>query len=456
MSDRCPARAARWAAITAFGLALAARAPFALGPGFGADPDSWLLAESARDIAERGHWVPSRPPGYPLVEFGLAPLIRYGPTATNLASASWTALAAALGAAWLARRGVRHAWALPTAAAALPALALPAASTLDHGWALALLIGAVAALDGSPHSARRTPAGRPRRAHLVSGFLFGLACAARPPVAIAAPALLWQCRRAGAKHGVVAFAMGSLPGALCVAAAVARCTYWPKPLTGAGDWLGLRHVVQVAGPGAFGAVGLITVALLVVTADFALGGRAGRGRDALNAADAAPPPLTFAPAGGIAALSLAEFVAFPLEPNYLGPTLFFAALWLAPRVRPRLALAATLALHLGGLVSFDTRGPCAGPWRKDRWARRTQVEQIDEAVRALAAFADDRADRADRAVHVISGTSTAALRYSARGLRVTWHATLSEAERSTLRARGEEVLWLADLRAAPATGRPTQ
>lgn len=51
--------------------------------GFGVDSDAWDLARSGLELYYDGSYIPSRLPGYPVVEFLFAPLVQFGWIATN-------------------------------------------------------------------------------------------------------------------------------------------------------------------------------------------------------------------------------------------------------------------------------------------------------------------------------------------------------------------------------------
>ena len=83
--------------LLAAALVLLTRLPF-LGPGYGADPDSWRVAWAARAIATTSRYEASRFPGYPLQEFASSLVWRGGPLALN----GMSALLSAIGAGFFA------------------------------------------------------------------------------------------------------------------------------------------------------------------------------------------------------------------------------------------------------------------------------------------------------------------------------------------------------------------
>lgn len=65
---------------------LASRLPL-IGGGFGSDGDAWRNAVAAFRMREVGHYVASRPPGFPVFESLLVPLVPLGWAATNALAA---------------------------------------------------------------------------------------------------------------------------------------------------------------------------------------------------------------------------------------------------------------------------------------------------------------------------------------------------------------------------------
>ncbi len=401
---RASTRTVIFTALAAFLL----RAPFAAAPGFGLDADAWLIAASAEGLAHGAGWTPSRPPGYPLSELFYALFIRGGPLLCNMASAATVALAAALGTAWLLRRGVRAPWALPLAAVGVPAIAGPAASALDHGPALALLAGAWLALDRVRPGAHR--------AALLCGTLFGLACAARPPFGVMVLPLLYVAVRRGGLRSAVALSAGASPWIAAVLVPFALRGLWPDAPTVLSARVELNHAVAILTYAPLGAAGV--AALVLVGLGLLRNGARARGM-------------------GLGWATIATFglaAVFPLEANYLAPTVFTGALWLALRVRPAAAIAACALIQIGGFVSVTEDGIGAGPWRREVWARSALV--------ARSAALHGRIQELPASAVAVVGGDFAAVRYLLRGEGPTVVATLDEAARAAYAAQGRPIFEL--------------
>ncbi|MEM9378534.1 MAG: hypothetical protein AAGB93_01200 [Planctomycetota bacterium] len=342
--------AAALAALVAFGL----RLPFALAPGFGLDFDAWRLASTARGLAEEGVWRPSRAPGYPGVELAFALLWPLGPRALTVATAGVAALAAAFGAAWLARArpDLRAPWLLPAALTTLPAVAIPAASALDMPWSLAAVTAA------GWRCQRRDAVG--------AGLAVGLAVWMRPASAVAVPALFVHLARAGSWRRAV---VGS--GAAVAVAALITLAPDPPPIGLADSWPGPVIAWRVLVLNALASGGVAAILALLV------GAWLGRRRPKPGPdADAAFFALTFL---GGAAL----YVLFPYEANYLCVPLFVGGLALGARAVAATHWVAATALVVGGLASFDGSELRAGPLRRDAWRRAEQEARARATARSL-------------------------------------------------------------------------
>jgi len=398
----------------AFLAALAAfllRAPFALAPGFGLDADAWLIAATAEGIAHGTGWAPSRPPGYPLSELYYALWISGGPRLCNLASAASVAVAVGLGTVLCARHGVRAPWALPLAASGVPAIAGPAASTLDHGPALALLSGALLAL--------QTVRGRAVLPAITTGALFGLACAARPPLGVVGAALLFALLQRGGARSAVAFVAAAAPFVAAVLVPFLVRGIWPDAPHLLSPRVGLAHAAEVLTLAPLGSAGVAAVSVACV---------GWRRR------------LRHTGPSGLGWATLASFglaAAFPLEANYLAPTALTGALWLATRVRPAAAIAACALVQLGGVVTLDADGLRAGPWRRDGWAREAQLARAHALHDTVRTLPEDCV--------VVVGPEFAVVRYLQRGTAPMVVAELGAAARAAYAARGVRVV---DLTAA--------
>ena len=115
------------------------RAPF-LGPGYGTDADSWGVAYTARHLAETGHYITSRFPGYPVQEFVCSLLWRGGPLLLCGASAAMSAIAAGFFALIFRRAGGAAALLAALALASVPTIHIVSVQALDNAWGLAFAL----------------------------------------------------------------------------------------------------------------------------------------------------------------------------------------------------------------------------------------------------------------------------------------------------------------------------
>ncbi len=128
-------------------LILASRLPF-LGAGYGADPDAWRLANSARYILETGRYGASRLPGHPVQEIACAWISPGGPWALNGATALLSVVAGLAFVVLLGRLGVPHPALSGLALAAIPVAYAHSTDSMDYVWALAFLLVALNAARG--------------------------------------------------------------------------------------------------------------------------------------------------------------------------------------------------------------------------------------------------------------------------------------------------------------------
>lgn len=146
-----------------------------LGPG--TDLDAGFVLRSAHDIARHLHYQPSRPPGAPVHEAGVAVLDAVGgiPLA-NLGSLAMAALCV-IALFSLARRGrIQHPLLTTAVVTANPWFLVAATSVADFVWALGFLLASAWALR----------ANRP----WLAGVLAALAIGARAPTALLVAAIV--------------------------------------------------------------------------------------------------------------------------------------------------------------------------------------------------------------------------------------------------------------------------
>ena len=153
----------------------ASRVPL-LGGGFGSDGDSWRNAVAALRMREAGHYVASRPPGFPVFESLLVPLVPWGWVATNALAALAGVAAAAVFLRICRESRIPSPYWLTFAFAFGGVLWVYATQTMDYALGLALLLG--------------TYHGLRNRRYFLAGLLLALAAGCRLTTAtLVVPAL---------------------------------------------------------------------------------------------------------------------------------------------------------------------------------------------------------------------------------------------------------------------------
>lgn len=307
-----------------------------MGLGYGADPDAWRVAMSARYVLAHASYLPSRLPGYPVHDLAMVPLIWGGWWLTNAASVAVSLIGVLVFTRIVQRSAVPAPAALTLAFAFLPLLWSVSAATLDYTWALTLLLCAYLAVLNHRHG--------------LAGVLLGLAGGCRISyLAFALPLglLVWRERRprpvvrllaATAASWVVVFAPVWLRYGLA---------FWNfydvRP-----DWGDFLHALTEQ------FVGLLP--LVVLATALLLSWRGVRRLPALLRADAQANCWAM-----IALLALFIYIRLPLQTYYLIPGIPFALLLLARILRPRLLIAFCVALVLAGFIDIYTTS--AAGWR---------------------------------------------------------------------------------------------
>jgi hypothetical protein len=119
---------------------LASRLPF-LTPGYGADPDGWLIIQAARSTAQTGQYHTSRFPCYPVPELFYVLINRAGPFACNLVTAALSAAAFLFFTLILRHYNCRDAILGGLALAFTPIVFINSTNTMDYMWAFCFLLG---------------------------------------------------------------------------------------------------------------------------------------------------------------------------------------------------------------------------------------------------------------------------------------------------------------------------
>jgi len=304
--------------------------------GYGADPDAWRVAMSARYLVAHGSYLPSRLPGYPVHDIAMAAFIRGGWLLTNATTLVVALLGVLAFAAILRRLAVPARGLLTITFAFLPLLWPTSISTLDYSWALTLLLAAYLAVC----------ADRP----VLAGVMLGLAGGCRVsylafglPLAL----LVWQQTRL---RPVARFVAATAATWVVVFAPV-----WVRYGVQFWDFYDVRPTWgEFARSLTEGSVGLFPLVVLAVA--LALSWRTLRNLPALLRSDAHMAAWAL-----MVLLALFVFVRLPLQTYYLMPAAPFAILLLQRLLRPVLLPIACLALLAGGFIDVYTTA--GGGWR---------------------------------------------------------------------------------------------
>jgi hypothetical protein len=316
-------------------LYIASRLPW-LALGYGADPDAWRVAMSARYLLQHGSYLPSRLPGYPVHDIAMAALIWGGWRLTNLATVIVSLAGVFCFALILRRHDLPVRGLLTLTFAFMPLLWITSAQTLDYSWALTFLLAAYLALiDG-----RLT----------LSGVLLGLAGGCRVtylafllPLAL----LAWQQGRLRQPLQLIAAALATWLIVFSPVWLRYGTAFWNfydvRP-----DWGDFFHALTE------GSIGLLPLLVLIVCLCYSW-------REIRRLPRLLQTEPNAAAWAMIALLALFVFVRLPLQTYYLMPGVPFALLLLARIVRPPALVAICLALVLGGFVDIYTTSPAG--WR---------------------------------------------------------------------------------------------
>ena len=156
-------------------IVVATRLPF-ISVGYGRDGDAWLTMVAASHIAATGHYVASRLPGFPVVEYAYAALPWKTPLWTNGLTVVMSALAAVLVYRLARELRCRYPFLLALAFVMTPAVYVASAASMDYLYALAFALASLLL------AMRHRP--------LASGVLLGLATGARATSVLFALALV--------------------------------------------------------------------------------------------------------------------------------------------------------------------------------------------------------------------------------------------------------------------------
>lgn len=216
--------------------------------GYGRDPDAWRLVGAAQSIAATGRYSLSRPPGYPLVEYGYTLLLR-NPELLLIAVAVASSLAAALLVLIIRRLGGRDPVIAAIAFAFTPVVFINSTNAMDYLWALtSILVGYYLVLD---------------RRMVGAGIFVGLAtCCRLTSAAMLIPfSLLVLERPGGNRVRVVELSRLLLPAVVVAAGgyALVFANEGPAMFAIADDSRPTHHMLEVAGDAVWGDLGVLAI-----------------------------------------------------------------------------------------------------------------------------------------------------------------------------------------------------
>lgn len=342
---------------------LLSRLPF-LDAGYGSDPDSWRVAETAWQLAHGGAYQASRLPGNPVHEYLTSVLINGGWIATNLATAVASAIAVFLFCLILNNRDTKRTLLLGIAFAIVPVVYISSVSTIDYIWALLFLLGSLYALM--------------RSQGIIAGVLLGLAIGCRITSAVfLIPSVLLMLQNRQSVAQVLRFA--------AVTIIVSVAVYLPLLETYGLGFLGYYHVsmpslgviwnrgiVKVWGGLGFA---VLLAAFLFYTVQ-ALRKRVGR----------RPSDWSKLHRYSVVAIALMLllFVWSPYEPGYLLPIVPFVLILAERSFSTRAIMMLTVALFLSVFVSGNRQDLIAsGPVLRDRESRMKDITFAREVRQTL-------------------------------------------------------------------------
>lgn len=181
----------RFPTLIFFLVILASRLPL-IGAGFGSDGDAWRNAVAAFRMREVGHYVASRPPGFPVFESLLVPLVPLGWVATNALAAVAGVVAVMVFMRVSRELKIPSPFWLTFAFAFSGVLWVYTTQTMDYTLGLALLLGTYWSLLN--------------RRHFLAGLLLALAAGCRLTTAtLVLPALAMLLIGRSGRQSVILF-----------------------------------------------------------------------------------------------------------------------------------------------------------------------------------------------------------------------------------------------------------
>jgi hypothetical protein len=376
-----PCNSDKSAAILVAAAVTLSRIPF-LTRSYGYDGDGWVVAATARRIAEEGKYVYSRPPGYPLQELICSIFWKAGPLALNGLTALFSVAAAVfffliLRALGIPRRdGVLGAIAL----AFVPMIYINSTATLDYIWALAFLLASLYGVLRERVTIAGVAAGAAIGCRITSGAMLiplGLVLLAAAP----------EGRRIQAAARFVILAL--LAGVLCYLPVF--LSYGPEFFRFADEPLSMRLRTRLILYGlTLGVWGLLgTVALVVLFAGFLIK-RKNIVRPHLHGIASSKP---FAAAITIAiTLYVISFARLPIEWAYLIPIVPFVLLLVYRSAPPGWTSIFSIVLMISPfLITVNLQGNVSlpGPLLVDSKQKSEQLDSIKEVYTHINACPTD-------------------------------------------------------------------
>jgi len=327
-------------------------------PGAGVDPDAWRIILAGLRWQQSGDYVPSRPPGFPVVEALAALTSPLGMNALKLLTAAAGAACVSLTyllAATYSRRGALLAAML---FGCCPALVIASTSTMDYVWALAFTLLAL----------RMSQCGHP----IFAGLAFGLAGGCRItaigllPVAFT----LLPARNPSRKGAIVS--MSTTAG--LVVMSVFLLVRWAHPTIVAESQnrvfmpsISLLWQAPTVLLGHTGSVVLLFCLMLAIASLFWIG-RTSQSR--LTAKTVLPALLMIA-------ITLGIYLPAAYEPAYLLPALPALFILLAARLPRPVTAALCVCLLVMNYRDYGPDGLTYGAVAQDLRDRREQARIAD-------------------------------------------------------------------------------
>ena len=215
-----------------------------LNLGYGADPDAWRVALSADHLLSHGEYLPSRLPGFPLMEFVTVPFVRAGWVWTNLSTVLVSLAGVYLFARLLVELKLPAKGVLTAAFAFTPLLWINSAITMDYMWSLTFVLACYLSLI--------------RGRSLLGGLFMGLAIGFRLTAFWVAFAFIFWLWREKRLRSVVPFA-GAMAAVSIVAYSPVLATYGLRMFNFYDAKISFAGFLKLLGKDTLGVVGALAV-----------------------------------------------------------------------------------------------------------------------------------------------------------------------------------------------------